>query len=351
MGKVIKLGKAKNIKSSDIRELKIDDLQNQDFNFIKELKNKQTSKYSKDRNSLLDLIIWGPTLIDIVSKIKEIGGKQFEVIFSSDILEKINNGDYSLVKDKLGDIIAQVRNNNTGELVKNLRLKELTSVEKLYELSGSLQNMAMMAAMQKISSQLANIEEKLNNITEEFSIDRRGEIQSGYNLYLQALKINKIERREGLLLHSIAQLSNGRSKLIEEARKKLEQLTEFKADYWSEFKKELISHNHHEKKETVIKSFATDLFFIQRSTQVITEIYFEMNEPLAALEAVEQYKYLINHITSNHVLLHNFSEYDLNSNWKSQFAGIQDSLNSLPTSKELSNSDFLLEVNVSEMVS
>ena len=117
-------------------------------------------------------------------------------------MKKLKSGEYIINKSKgaVDEFVTFVKDKKTGKMIKQLRLKDISSAEKLQNLTPSLQNMAVMQSLGQLSKQLESVEKKLAIIQKEFNNDRIGKIQAGYSAYLDAIQIEDKDNRNKALI-------------------------------------------------------------------------------------------------------------------------------------------------------
>lgn len=139
--------------------------------------------------------------------------------FPKDVLDKINSGQFDIMKTKSGDLLSTIIDKTAPankNIVHQLRLEQIdpTQSQKLQSLSTNVANIAIQKQLADISEMLSEIQAISKDIKRGQVIDRIGLIVSGRNQLEQALEISENNpRREQLILGAISSLNNGRSQL------------------------------------------------------------------------------------------------------------------------------------------
>ena len=329
-------------KSADITKLKKSDLTAAHSNIFEHFKTKTSNDFDKTNKTVFDLLKQIPSFADFVEK----SGKNytnFEVVFPKGVLKKIKSGEYILNK-KVGtdELLAFVKDKKTNNIVKQLRLKEITNSEKLNNLLPSLQNMAVINSLNQLSSQLEHIEKKLADIHKEFNNDRFGKIQAGYSAYLEAIQMTDKNKREIALLSAHKSLNEGRSQLIESSKQRISNL---EVGFWKSLFKELKSWNYKKSQEENIKEFIKEVFYIQRSSQIILTIYQELSEPQSMIQSLAPLKDFMEYI-NNDERVYKINEWETSdNNWKLISESSLKAIQSIPSYNEIENAEIKIELN------
>ena len=220
-----------------------------------------------------------------------------------------------------------------------MRLREISELEKLEKLLPSLQNMAIMSSLNNLSTQLQAIEEKLSDVHKEFNNDRIGKIQAGYSTYLDALQmVDHNNRREALLL-AHKSINEGRSQLIESAKERLEKIN---VGFFNNLLREITSWNHKKSQEENLKTFITEVFYIQRSSQIILTIYNELNEGKAILQSLAPFKDFILHLNQHSEKINEWGS--SKNNWKEITNNTLRAIQNIPEYNELEEKDINIQI-------
>ncbi|MFC5194817.1 hypothetical protein ACFPH8_05700 [Bizionia hallyeonensis] len=329
-------------KSANVAKLTNSDLTNTHSNIFDNFKTKNTNNFDNANRTVLDILKQIPSYAEFFEKSGK-NYKNFEVVFPKGILKKIKSGEYLLNK-KVGtdEFLAFVKDKKTNNIVKQLRLKEITNSEKLNNLLPSLQNMAVMNSLNQLSSQLELIEKKLSDIHKEFNNDRIGKIQAGYSSYLDAIQMSDDNKREIALLSAHKSLNEGRSQLIESAKQRLSNI---EVGFWKSLFKELKAWNYKKTQEENIKEFIKEVFYIQRSSQIILTIYQELNEPQSLIQSLAPFKDFMEHINDD-TRVYKINEWETSeNNWKQISSSSLKAIQNIPSYNEIENAEIKIEID------
>lgn len=162
--------------------------------------------YNERRRHSLNLLRQMPSLIDLTNKLVE--GKSYRAVISPEMLRKIKSGAANLDKSTGGLYGAMIRENETGHIIAHVKLEEISP-----ELLTSLNQLAVLNTLAGIVQRLEMIDQKFTTLLEGQRNDRLALIESGINLYQQAIASINPETRHQLLISAIDQLNEGRQKL------------------------------------------------------------------------------------------------------------------------------------------
>lgn len=139
--------------------------------------------------------------------------------FPKDVLEKINLGQFDIMKTKSGELLSTIIDKTAPankNIVHQLRLEEIDPrfTEKLQNLSTNVTNLAIQKQLADISEMLSEIQALTIDIKRGQVLDRIGLVISGKNQLEQALELpNDNPKREQLILGAIKSLNDGRSQI------------------------------------------------------------------------------------------------------------------------------------------
>ncbi|WP_329806423.1 hypothetical protein [Flavobacterium facile] len=334
--------------SADIAKLGSNDLKNPNSTIFKNLNDYSLNKNNNHFDKIVDSLKFFPAFANLVTNINQ-PWQKFEVVFPKGILEKINSGELSFVKStKASDeLVAFVRDNKTNSIAAQLRIKDISEaadIEKWNNISTSLQNIAVMQQLQTITKILERFEEQLTLIVQEFNNDRIGKIQSGYSDYLIALQTNDIQTKKNILTNALSKLTEGRSQLIESLKTKVNLISNKPTGFWSSFFGSLTSWKYKEVNESIGNDIATNMFYIQRATQVIMAVKQELGEPSGMIQSLADYSDVINFMKKNKTI-ESLSEWHPKINWSVAISTIQAKINQIPEFQKIKNSGIILNLN------
>jgi hypothetical protein len=231
----------------------------------------------------------------------------------------LKSGEYLLNKKSGTDeFLAFVKDKKTNNIVKQLRLKEITNSEKLNNLLPSLQNMAVMNSLNQLSNQLEHIEKKLADIHKEFN------------------------NREKALFSAHTSLNEGRSQLIESAKQRLSNI---EVGFWKSLFLEIKAWNYKKTQEENIKEFIKEVFYIQRSSQIILSIYQELNEPQSLIQSLAPLKDFMEYINDDSRVFKINEWESSNNDWKQISNSSLTAIRSIPSYNEIENAEINIKID------
>ena len=329
-------------KTANVAKLNHSDLTNVYSNIFEDFKTKTTNDFDTANNFVLNFLKQIPSFSEFIDKSNK-NYKDFEVVFPKGILKKLKSGEYLLNKKSGTDeFLAFVKDKKTNNIVKQLRLKEITNSEKLNNLLPSLQNMAVMNSLNQLSNQLEHIEKKLADIHKEFNNDRIGKIQAGYSAYLDAIQMSNDSNREKALFSAHKSLNEGRSQLIESAKQRLSNI---EVGFWKSLFLEIKAWNYKKTQEENIKEFIKEVFYIQRSSQIILSIYQELNEPQSLIQSLAPLKDFMEYINDDSRVFKINEWESSNNDWKQISNSSLIAIKSIPSYSEIENAEINIQID------
>lgn len=163
--------------------------------------------YDERRQRIINLLRQMPSLLDLANKLAE--GKNYRAVISPEVLKKIRSGAANWDKSADGFYGAIIRDSETGQIVAHVKLEEISP-----DLLTSLNQLAVQHTLAEIVQRLEIVDQKITNVLEGQRNDRLALVESGINLYQQAIAANNPETRHQLLINAIDKLDEGRQKLI-----------------------------------------------------------------------------------------------------------------------------------------
>ena len=148
-----------------------------------------------------------PAFLEVLKKLSE--GKTYQAYFPPEVWERIKDGSAKLDNKDNGLFGALIRDIETGHITNHVSLKEVTP-----NLLSSLNQLATQQTLANIVRRLEVIDEKITDLLQGQFNDRLAEIESGIDLYEQAIVASDPDRREIIRNSVIPALTTGRNKLI-----------------------------------------------------------------------------------------------------------------------------------------
>jgi hypothetical protein len=159
------------------------------------------------RQKIIQILRQIPAILDSVKKLSE--GKTYQAVFTPEVLKRINDGSARLYEKDNGLFSPLIRNVKTGRVTDHVDLKEVTP-----DLLSSLNQLATQQTLADIVRRLEVIDEKITDVLKGQNNDRLAEVQSGIDMYGQAIDATDLDNRRQLLRIAIGQLNEGRNQLI-----------------------------------------------------------------------------------------------------------------------------------------
>lgn len=329
-------------KSANIDKLKSTDLTNKHSKVFEYSQDHRSKGYEKAYNEVVDILKQSPSFIEFMRE-SEKSYKDFEVVFPKGIRDKLRAGKYVLNRKKgTNEFFMFVKDRKSNNIVKQLRLQEISKVEKFDRLLPSLRNMAIQQSLNQISTHLESIEQKLIHIHQEFNNDRIAKIQAGYNLYLNALQMNDEELRKSTIVSALSLIDQGRSQLVESAKLRIQKIDTGVWKLFLEGFKALSFKNPHKENQ---KEFINELFYIERSSQLILLLYQELDEPGAIVQSLAPFRDLMVFL-NNERTLKKLNAYDSkDKDWKFLVTRSIQTIDNIPDFETIDNKEIKLQIN------
>lgn len=329
-------------KTANIAKLNHSDLTNSYSNIFDVFKTQSANDFDIANNFVLNFLKQIPSFSEFIDKSNK-NYKDFEVIFPKGVLKKLKSGEYILNKKSgTNEFLAFVKDKKTNNIIKQLRLKEISNSEKINNLLPSLQNMAVMNSLNQLSNQLEFIEKKLSDIHKEFNNDRIGKIQAGYIAYLDAIQMNNIDNKRQALFTAHKSLNEGRSQLIESVKQRINNI---EVGFWKSLFLELKSWNYKKSQEDNIKEFVKEVFYIQRSSQIILLIYQELNEHESIIQSLAPLKDIMEFINDESRVFKINEWESSNIDWKQISNSSINAITNIPSYSEIENSEIIIQID------
>ncbi len=162
------------------------------------------------RQKVIQILRQIPAFLDVAKKLIE--GKTYQAVFTPEGLKRLKDGSGRLDIKGNGLLGVWIRDVETGHFTELASLKEV-----IPDLLSSLNQLAMQQTLADIVHRLEVIDEKITVILQGQFNDRLAEVESGIDIYEQAVAASDPENRRDLLGHAIQNLNDGRRKLIKSA--------------------------------------------------------------------------------------------------------------------------------------
>lgn len=183
------------------------------------IRNKFCNNYINIKGNVLNEIA---EMVSGAAKIKDIINpeKSYIAKFPTDILEKMNSGQYDIMRSKkdgelLSTIIDKTLPKNRN-IVHQIRLEEVSIgvEEKFKDLSSNISNMVLQQQLADLAQMLNRIQKTLIDVKRGQVLDRIALVKSGREKLEQAMKLSDSNGdKKQLILNAISGLNDGRSQL------------------------------------------------------------------------------------------------------------------------------------------
>lgn len=220
-------------------------------------------------------------LISLFGNSEQNDDVNLQVVMNDEMKDQYKQGLLEFIKDKDGNMYAQLRNEN-GKFGQRLTIKE---EEQQTDLIFATQLNAIKDVMLEMVDTLEDIEESVNSVLSGLHNDRVGLYYSGVSIYLEALQTTDEQLHLQLIAQSIKSLSDAQAQIIQEFKSDLSYLKS--ADY-----KNIRKRKHDvlvEKMQNIHECFQT----INRIVALKAMIYLDNNQLSSMMMACMEYQKFI----------------------------------------------------------
>jgi hypothetical protein len=166
-----------------------------------------------------------PSVLDLANKVADSGS--YRAVISPEILKKLEKGIASWDKTADGFIGARIRDNETGQIIAQVKLEEISA-----NLLTSINQVAIQHTLAEIVQRLEMVDQKITSVLEGQRNDRLAMVESGINLYMQAIAAKNPDTRHQLLINAVDKLDEGRQKLILSLESDIEFVDKLPRTFW-----------------------------------------------------------------------------------------------------------------------
>jgi len=159
------------------------------------------------RQKVIQILRQVPAILDVAIKLSE--RKTYKVIIAPEVLARIKFGSARLDQRDNGLLGPLIRDVESGQIIHHVSLREVTP-----DLLRSLNELATQQTLADIVRRLEIIDKKITDVLQGQLNDRLAEIESGIQIYEQAIFASDPDLRRELIVSAIQKLNDGRRKLI-----------------------------------------------------------------------------------------------------------------------------------------
>lgn len=240
-------------------------------------------------------------MISGIQNVKEIldPTKTYIAKFPRDILDKINSGQYDIMKSKQGDILSTIIDKNlpgNRNIVHQLRLEEVAHnlEDKIKGLSGNISNIALQQQIADLSKMISKIQYLAIDIKRGQQNDRFGLINSSIELIEQALCLEESNPNKSVLLNNaIHGLSDGRSQIALYLKDEIAKDCKIPKNKFGLFFRCLFNEDYLSDIEKQFADFQEGMQYYLKATSVMATAYQLQDSPEAISKVYEPAKALI----------------------------------------------------------
>lgn len=205
-------------------ELDLTTGQETDQNIVN-INNAFNNLYDERRQQVINLLRQMPSIFDLGSNVADSGS--YRAVISPEVLRKIEKGVASWDKTVDGFIGATIRDNKTGQIIAQIKLEEISP-----DLLTSISQVAIQRTLAEVVQRLETVDQKITSVLEGQRNDRLAMVESGINLYKQAIAAKNPDNRHHLLINAVDKLDEGRQKLIFSLESDIEFAEKLPRTFW-----------------------------------------------------------------------------------------------------------------------
>lgn len=181
--------------------------------------------YDERRQQIINRLRQSPSIFNLVSNAAD--SDSYRVVFSPEVLRKIENGAASWDKTADGFIGATIRNNKNGQVIAQVKLEEIPP-----DLLTSISQVTIQRTLAEIVQRLEMVDQKITSVLEGQRNDRLAMMESGINNYKQAIEAKDPVTRKQLLIQAVIKLDLGRQQLIDSLESDIEFAEKLPRTFW-----------------------------------------------------------------------------------------------------------------------
>lgn len=261
---------------------------------------------TRQKSIIRDTIYSSVEFSNFVSRIER--GQKLVLDIPQEIMEKIQSGEYSVMKTKDGGILKAEILDSNGKIKQHMDVKweDFCNIPNPAELINMAQMKNIQGQLQEVVKQLEFIAKAVQNVLIGQQNDRIALYRSGEQLFVEAMATRNKELQEQLLVSALKTLEDARMQMIENIKTEIAAITAY--DHSQNILKFMEFQDIQERIERVNASFDV----INQTSILKAGIYCNQGETEAMLCSLKQYSdFLSTQIIPNAQMLYMYDSGDL----------------------------------------
>jgi hypothetical protein len=181
--------------------------------------------FQERRQQFLRLLRRAPSVADGWHKLA--ADRTYEAVIPPEVWKQLQQGRAQWDRKQSGLLGAVIRDRETGKVICHINLREVCP-----ELLSSVNQLAAQQSLAEILERLESLERKIDTVLDGLQDDRIAIVESGADLYEQALAMNDRQTRRDYLLLAGQQLTEGRRLLRRSLESSLQFVDQLPKEPW-----------------------------------------------------------------------------------------------------------------------
>ncbi len=177
------------------------------------------SRENSIANTMTGIIINSPNILEFF-----LSENEMVVDLPRNIANKIKSGEYTFSNAKDGSIKAQVRDVKTGQIVRNLDLKEISKVSEITSLANMAATAALYAQLKTLENKIDKVNKGVETLIKSLENDRLARVISVSESMSQALSIKNDSIRKKMLVNTLNEALKAKNMFYKQIEMKVKQL-------------------------------------------------------------------------------------------------------------------------------
>lgn len=234
------------------------------------------------------------SILNIVKSL--IPEKELIANFTKKDIDDIKKGVLEILRDKDDNCLAILRDTQTKEIRKLIRLKE----KKIRpEVSDAINNYLLQRQLLDIKEQLIKIQQSINTVLIGQKDDRIALCNSSEQLLKTGLLIKNKDKRNACLQSALKSAEDGRNQIINSITRHLEYFLELPTNPLRIF---LDTNNNQDKISKRVADLKEEFIVLTRASFTAADILYQLGEPKAMHESINFYLEYLNKNFTNRVM-------------------------------------------------